>query len=182
MNCVAPDHHGILTKPMQWIPSFFSGIYSDLKVISNAAGVRERWLQGQMYLHVKKKGNEIQLEKSISVAPFETSSGNTKDQKKFDIVLDDKLAIELKIIGASHQLKMLDIFEQDFQRLISITDKTYSTGKYVILVLVKDGELEANNNLHEKLKKFSNASISKPYFEHDYGYFNVKVWKILPSS
>lgn len=182
MTCVAPDHHGILTKPMQWIPNFFTDIYNDLKEISYAAGVRERWLQGQMYLHVKNEGNAIQLEKSISVTPFETQGGNTNDQKKFDIVLDDKFAIELKIIGASHQSKMLDIFEQDFQRLISITDKTYASGKYVILVLVKDGELKPNNNLHEKLKNFSDSSISKPYFEHDYGFFTVKVWKIITSK
>jgi len=176
MTCTAPDHHGILIKQMQWIPSFFTDIYNELSNISGAAGVRERWLQGQMYLHVLDNGKDIELEKSL---PVKTPKGEPPKSQKFDIVLDGKLAIELKIIGISHQTKMFDIFKKDFQRLISITDEIYSSGKYVMLVLVKDDESKLNNNLHEKLKNFSDSAIVKPYFEHDYGYFSVKVWKII---
>ena len=181
MNCVAPasDHQGKLPEPMQWIPIFFTSVYSDLKEISKTAGVRERWLQGQIYLHLKKDGNDIQLEKSISVTPFKTPKGRTKNQKKFDIVLDDKFAIELKVIGASHYKKMFNIFERDFQRLISITDETYSSGRYVMLVFVKEDELNPKIDLSEKLQSYSNSKISKPYFTHDYGQFSVKVWRVL---
>ena len=62
MACVAPDQHGNLTEAMQWIPNFFAKKYNDLTKISNAAGVRERWLQGEMYLHVMKEEIDIQLE------------------------------------------------------------------------------------------------------------------------
>jgi len=148
---------------MDWMGFFADAvdkIHKDLaEVVVNAAGCREGWLQGELFLAGRERGLRVN----------ECAIGH---RKKADLSFGDPptMVAEIKIIGAGYFPKQQYALEEDVNRMRRFAGR--NAERYMILVI-------PSSDLKTRLGTYLNdCTFSRRKIDRSWDGFRLRIWKL----
>jgi hypothetical protein len=144
-----------------WLKFFVDTIGSineRLAVVVNAAGCREGWLQGELFIFGREHGLRVNRYSLGHRQTADLSCGEAPD-----------MVAEIKIVGAHYFPKMRGYIEADVQRMLAVSK---GTQRFMILVIPRsDDKTPLGEYLHS-------CCFSPNCVEKEWPGFYLRIWQL----